>query len=70
MYEFHVENICDVEVETECVLADGSNSDCSQIQPDEEPEYCEVVLEYSYIVTNTRPNPQNIDKIGAEFQWE
>ena len=57
MYEFHVENICDVEVETECVLADGSNSDCSSIQPDEEPEDCEVVLEYSYIVTNTRPNP-------------
>ena len=28
MYDFDVDNICDVEVETECVLADGINTDC------------------------------------------
>ena len=37
MYEFDVEKICEVEVETECALEDGSNTDCHSIPPAEYP---------------------------------
>ena len=47
MYKFDVEKICDVVVETECVLADDSNTYCCLIPSSEETEDCEVVLEYS-----------------------
>ena len=67
VYEFYVEKICDVEVETECVLEDGSSTDCHSISSYEEPEDCEFVLEYSYIVTNTSPNLQTVDKLVRNF---
>ena len=35
VYEYDVDNICDVEVETECVLVDGCNTDCYLITPAE-----------------------------------
>ena len=63
VYEIDVENICDVEVEAECVLADDSNTDCCSIPPAENIEDCEVVVKYSYIVTNTSPKPQTVDKV-------
>ena len=64
VYEIYVENICCVEVETECVLADDSNIDCRYIPPSKEPEDCEVVVEYLYLVTNTDPQKtQTIDKV-------
>ena len=47
VYKFDVEKICDVGVETECVLADDSNTYCCLIPSSEETEDCEVVLEYS-----------------------
>ena len=46
-YEFDVEKICDAEVETECVFADNSNTDCCSIPSAEDPKYCEVVVENS-----------------------
>ena len=35
VYDFDVDNICDVEVETECVLEDDSINDCRLIPPAE-----------------------------------
>ena len=60
VYDFDVDNICDVEVDTECVFVDGSNTYYHLIPPSEEPEGCEVVVEYSCIVTNTRPKPHTV----------
>ena len=66
-YEFDVEKICDVEVEIECVLADGSNIDCRSIPAAEDLEDCEVLVEYSYIVSNTSPTPQTVDEFVRNF---
>ena len=67
VHEFDVENIFDVEVETEYVLADDSNNDCHSIPPAEEPEDYEVVVEYSHIVTNIIQKPQTVDKLVPNF---
>ena len=67
VYEIDVKKICDVEVEAECVLAYDINTDCSLIPPSEETEECEVVVEYSYIVTNTIPKYQTVDKVMWNF---
>ena len=47
VYGFDIENIFDVQIETECLLEDDSNTDCRSTQPDEDPEYCNIVVEYS-----------------------
>ena len=57
----------DVEVDMQCVLADGSNTDYPSIPPDEDMEDCDVAVEYSYIVTNTSPNPQTVKKLVQNF---
>ena len=61
-YAFVVEKICDVEVEIEYVLEDGSNNDWCSIPAAEYLEDCDVAVEYSYIVTNTSPIPQIVEK--------
>ena len=45
------------------MLVDGSNTDCSLIPPYEDMEDCDFVVEYSYIVSNTRPTPQTVYKL-------
>ena len=49
------------------MLADDSNTDCCLIPPAKDPEDCEVVVEYNYIVTITILKPQNIDKVVRNF---
>ena len=63
VYEIDVEKICGVKCVAECVLAEYSNIEFRPIPPDEEPEDWEVVVKYSYIVTNTSPKPQNVGKV-------
>ena len=70
VYEIDVEKICDVEVEAECLLADDINNDCRLIPPVEYPEDCEVVVEYSYTVTNTSPKHQTVDKVVWNFNGD
>ena len=67
MYKTDAEKICDVEVESECLLADYSNTYCRSIPLAKDPEDFEVVVEYSYIVNNTSPEPQTVEKVVWNF---
>ena len=45
------------------MLAYGSTTDCRLVLANEDTEDCEVMLEYSYIVTNTIPIPKIVDTL-------
>ena len=49
------------------MLADGSNIECRSIPAAEDLEDCEVLVEYSYIVSNTSPTPQTVDELVRNF---